>query len=73
VVSRNPLKGWLPMAVGLVAVVLGALWTLQGLGFIQGSVMTGVSAWAIAGPIVALAGLVLIVIGVRARARAKRG
>jgi hypothetical protein len=73
VVSRSPLKGWLPMAVGLVAVVLGALWTLQGLGFIQGSVMTGVSAWAIAGPIVALAGLVLIVIGVRARARAKRG
>jgi hypothetical protein len=73
VVSQNPLKGWLPMAVGLVGVVLGALWTLQGLGFIQGSVMTGVSAWAIAGPIVAVAGLVLIVIGVRARARAKRG
>jgi hypothetical protein len=73
VVSPNPLKGWLPMAVGLVGVVLGALWTLQGLGYIQGSVMTGVSAWAIAGPIVALAGLVLIVIGVRARARAKRG
>jgi len=72
-VSPNPLKGWLPMAVGLVGVVLGALWTLQGLGYIQGSVMTGVSAWAIAGPIVALAGLVLIVIGVRARARAKRG
>ena len=71
--SPNPLKGWLPMAVGLVGVVLGALWTLQGLGYIQGSVMTGVSAWAIAGPIVALAGLVLIVIGVRARARAKRG
>jgi hypothetical protein len=73
VVSPNPLKGWLAMALGLLLVVLGALWTLQGLGYVQGSVMTGVSAWAIAGPIVALAGLVLIVTGVRVRARAKRG
>jgi hypothetical protein len=72
-VSPNPLKGWLPMALGLLLVVLGAVWALQGLGYVQGSVMTGVSVWAIAGPIVALAGLVLIVIGVRVRARAKRG
>jgi hypothetical protein len=73
VVSPNPLKGWLPMALGLLLVVLGAVWALQGLGYVKGSVMTGVSVWAIAGPIVALAGLVLIVIGVRVRARAKRG
>ena len=71
--SQNPLKGWLPMALGLLLVVLGAVWALQGLGYVKGSVMTGVSVWAIAGPIVALAGLVLIVIGVRVRARAKRG
>jgi hypothetical protein len=73
VVSPNPLKGWLAMSLGLLLVVLGAVWALQGLGYVKGSVMTGVSAWAIAGPIVALAGLVLIVIGVRVRARAKRG
>jgi hypothetical protein len=72
VVSPNPLKGWLPMALGLLLVVLGAVWTLQGLGVVKGSVMTGVSAWAIAGPIVAFAGLVLIVTGVRLRSRAKR-
>jgi hypothetical protein len=72
-VSRNPLKGWLPMTLGLLLVVLGAVWTLQGLGIVKGSVMTGVSAWAVAGPIVAFAGLVLIVIGVRIRAHAKRG
>ena len=71
--SPNPLKGWLPMALGLLLVVLGAVWALQGLGYVKGSVMTGVSVWAIAGPIVALSGLVLIVIGVRVRARAKRG
>ena len=72
-VSQNPLKGWLPMTLGLLLVVLGAVWTLQGLGVVTGSVMTGVSAWAIAGPIVALAGLVLVVVGVRIRGRAKRG
>jgi hypothetical protein len=60
-------KGWLPAAGGLLAVVLGALWTLQGLNLVGGSPMSGVTIWAIVGPIVAVIGLVLIVIGVRAR------
>jgi hypothetical protein len=33
--------------------------------------MSGVTAWAVIGPIVAVAGLVLIVVGVRVRARSK--
>jgi steroid 5-alpha reductase family enzyme len=48
------------------------VWTLQGLGVVEGSVMTGVPVWAIVGPIVAVAGLILVVTGVRLRARAKR-
>jgi hypothetical protein len=71
-VSPNPLKGWLPMALGLLLVVLGAVWTLQGLGVLKGSVMTGVSIWTIVGPIVSFVGLVLIVTGLRLRTRAKR-
>ena len=66
------MKGWLPMALGLLAVVLGAVWTLQGLNVLTDSVMSGVTVWAVVGPIVGLAGLVLIVVGVRARSRAKR-
>jgi hypothetical protein len=66
------MKGWLPMAVGLLAIVLGAVWTLQGLDILAGSVMTGVTVWAIIGPIVAFVGLVLIVIGLRIRSRSKR-
>ncbi|HEV8569971.1 MAG TPA: hypothetical protein VGQ92_23275 [Actinoplanes sp.] len=66
------MKGWLPMAVGLLAIVLGAVWTLQGLDILAGSVMTGVTVWAIVGPIVAFVGLVLIVIGLRIRSRSKR-
>ena len=65
------MKGWLPIAGGLLAVVLGVVWTLQGLNLLGGSVMSGVTFWAIVGPVVALAGLVLIVIGMRTRNRAK--
>ena len=61
------MKGWLPFAGGLAAVVLGLLWTLQGLGLLGGSVMSGVTAWAVIGPIVALAGVVLIALALRAR------
>jgi hypothetical protein len=71
-VSQPKLTGWTPMAVGVLAIVLGGLWTLQGLDVVEGSVMSGNSKWAVIGPIVAAAGLILIVIGVRRRSRAKR-
>jgi hypothetical protein len=66
------LKGWLPMVLGLLAVVLGAVWTLQGLNVIDDSKMSDVTAFAIIGPILAVVGLVLIVVGMRIRTRSKR-
>ena len=66
------LKGWTLMALGVLAVVLGGLWTLQGLDVLGGSVMSGVGMWAVIGPIVAVAGLVLIAMGVRRRSRSRR-
>ncbi len=60
-------SSWPWLIGGLLAVVLGALWTLQGLNLVGGSAMSGVTLWAIVGPIVAIAGLILIVIGVRKR------
>lgn len=63
------LRGWLALALGLLAVVLGALWTVQGLGYIEGSVMTGVRLWAVAGPALALVGLVALWLGLRGRRR----
>ncbi|MEO7234152.1 MAG: hypothetical protein ABIW80_02130 [Lapillicoccus sp.] len=50
---------------GIVLVLLGILWTLQGLGRVGGSVMSGVTFWAVVGPIVALVGLGLVVTGWR--------
>jgi hypothetical protein len=48
------------MVGGLVLIAIGVLWTLQGLGKIGGSAMSGVTLWAIVGPIVALVGAYLI-------------
>jgi hypothetical protein len=50
---------------GVVLVLLGSLWTLQGLGRVGGSVMSGVTFWAVVGPIVALVGLGLLAAGFR--------
>jgi hypothetical protein len=55
-------------AVGVVVTIAGVIWALQGFGVIGGSFMSGNSVWAIIGPVVAVAGLVLTGIGVR-RAR----
>jgi len=63
------MKGWLPLVLGLLAIVLGALWTVQGLGYVQGSVMTGQRVWALAGLALAAVGLVLLAIGLDARRR----
>jgi hypothetical protein len=63
------MKGWLALAVGLLAVVLGAVWTLQGLDYMSGSSMSGQKIWAVIGPVVGVAGLLLVVVGLRLRSR----
>lgn len=54
------------LVIAAVLVVVGVVWTLQGLGRLQGSPMTGVHFWAIVGPAVAGLGVALaIVVGRR--------
>jgi hypothetical protein len=53
------MSGPLRIVLGILLVLVGALWTLQGLGVVGGSVMSGVTLWAIIGPIVVIAGLAL--------------
>lgn len=68
--GRVPVKGWLPIAIGLLAIVFGSVWTLQGLDLLGGSGgMNGNTFWAVAGPIVAIGGIALIVTGLRIRSR----
>ncbi|TMR93677.1 hypothetical protein EJK15_38080 [Nonomuraea basaltis] len=62
---RRIMIGWLSLAGGVLLVGMGALWTLQGLGVVGGSVMSGATQWAVIGPIVAVLGIWLVVRGVR--------
>ncbi len=59
------------VVIGIAAALAGLVWTLQGLGYVGGSFMSGATVWAIIGPLVALAGLVLIVMGLRPRRRVR--
>ena len=56
------------IALGAVMVLVGAIWTGQGLGYIEGSVMTDQTVWAVIGPIVAGLGVALVLVAVRRRA-----
>jgi hypothetical protein len=56
------------LVLGAVLVVVGVVWTMQGLGYLGGSPMTGVTLWAVVGPVVALIGGVIVVRGGRPRA-----
>jgi hypothetical protein len=57
------------VVIGAAAAVAGVVWTLQGLGYVGGSFMSGATMWAVIGPLVALVGLVLITLGLRGRRR----
>ena len=48
------------VALGVLMVLAGAVWTGQGLGWIGGSAMSGQEIWAIIGPIVAGLGVALV-------------
>jgi hypothetical protein len=47
------------LGIGILLILVGALWTLQGLDVVGGSGMSGVAIWAIIGPFVALIGVVV--------------
>jgi hypothetical protein len=53
------------IAFGILVLAIGAIWTLQGLGYLKGSSMTGSSFWAIVGPIVAAAGVSILYVAIR--------
>ncbi|MGH3339128.1 MAG: hypothetical protein ACRDPL_09900 [Propionibacteriaceae bacterium] len=55
--------------VGGVLAILGLLFTLQGANVISGSLMSGSTFWAVAGPIIIVIGLIVATLGVRGRVR----
>jgi hypothetical protein len=59
----------LTVVIGVAAVIAGIIWTLQGLGYVGGSFMSGATVWAVIGPVVAVVGLVLLAVASRMRRR----
>jgi len=53
------------LIVGVIAILVGAVWILQGSGVIPGSFMTGQRMWLYIGIIVALVGVALAYNGIR--------
>jgi hypothetical protein len=53
------------LVIGVVVLLAGVVFTLQGVGILGGSSMTGSRTWAILGPIIALVGLAVAVVGAR--------
>lgn len=54
-------------AVGVLLILAGGIWTLQGFGSIRGSAMSGKTIWAVIGPVVAVVGVGVAIAGNRPR------
>jgi hypothetical protein len=61
------MKRRLLTAAGVLIALVGVIWTFQGLGYIGGSAMSGVTLWAVIGPVVVIAGIIVTARGIRGR------
>ena len=55
------------VGTGFLLTLAGVVFTLQGLGILGGSVMSGMTFWAVAGPVIALTGVAVAAFGLRDR------
>ena len=56
----------MPMTIaGVLLVLMGGVWILQGINVLPGSFMTGQTKWAVYGVITAVIGIALIVLARR--------
>jgi hypothetical protein len=61
------MKPWLFLTIGALLILIGGVWTLQGLDVLGGSAMSGSTMWAVIGPIVVVVGALLLWQGFRRR------
>lgn len=59
--------------VGVLLLLAGTVFALQGDGIIGGSSMTGVSFWIYAGSVIAVIGVIFIVLGFVLTSRSRAG
>jgi MYXO-CTERM domain-containing protein len=54
--------------VGILCLLVGCIWFLQGINVLPGSFMTGQAKWAVYGALLGLVGIGILVFGRRRRA-----
>lgn len=59
--------------VGILCVLMGGVWFLQGINVLPGSFMTGQTKWAIYGGLLLIVGIALLVAGRRRADRNPEG
>jgi hypothetical protein len=57
------------IVLGVILVLIGVVWIGQGLGYVQGSFMTGAMVWAWIGAATAVVGAAIISLSLRLRLR----
>jgi vacuolar-type H+-ATPase subunit I/STV1 len=65
-------KAWVFLIAGIVLLLVGVTWVLQGLGTLAGSFMSGQKLWFAIGLLVGLAGLTALASGVRRLSASRR-
>jgi hypothetical protein len=55
----------LPFVVGVIIALAGVVFTLQGVGVVNGSTMSNTTTWSILGPIIVIVGGLLVYRGTR--------
>lgn len=63
---------WVMIGSGALMILMGGVWTLQGIGVLPGSFMTGQLFWAMVGLPLFIAGSVLCFVGLRRGAAHRR-
>lgn len=66
-VTIDLMNPWVARVIGVVLLLIGGLWTLQGFGVVGGSFMTGSTTWLLIGLVLVAAGIALL-----ARSRVRR-
>ena len=59
------MKKGLLVAVGALLTIAGVVFALQGFNVVGGSAISGKSLWAVLGPLIAIAGLIIAAVGLR--------
>ncbi|HUJ74530.1 MAG TPA: hypothetical protein VL359_06710 [bacterium] len=60
---------WVLIILGILVILVGVLWLLQGTNVLAGSQMSGHRRWIVIGAGLDVIGIVLIIIGARMRKR----